>query len=103
MTFSPQSSTAFHLRPYRDCAILSRVQGRVLEHRRGYGRQNGSWIPEHVRLAVVRALQELPDRSTPETHRKVAVMVRRAHPALPISDRELLSAIEKLAEEAKPR
>lgn len=70
-----------------------------MKHACGYKQKNGSWIPEHVRLAILRALLEFPDRSTSETHRNVAAMVRQTHPALPMSDRELLSAIEKLAEE----
>lgn len=63
-----------------------------------FRRRDGIWLPEHVRLLVERALLDSADGSSQETQVAIAALVRKAHPALPMSERELLVAIARLAQ-----
>jgi hypothetical protein len=64
-----------------------------------FRRRDGIWLPEHVRLLVERALIDRTDASVQEAHLEIAALVRKAHPALPMSERELLVAIARLAQQ----
>lgn len=64
-----------------------------------FKRSTRVWLPEHVRLLIERAFLEFPDRSSAETHRNVATLVRKVHPALPMSERELIVTIARQAQQ----
>lgn len=63
------------------------------------GKQS-AWLPEHVQIAIARALLDFANWSSSETHGAVAEIVRRTHPALPMSRQELLAAVELVAARA---
>lgn len=68
-----------------------------MKHVHGFRRNDGTWMPEHVRLAIERLLLEHVDRLSSDTHRRVAGAIKSAHPSLPMSERELVLAVQRLA------
>ncbi len=58
-----------------------------------------AWLPEHVQIAIERALLEFPDRSSMQAHRTAIQIVRKMYPALPMNEQELLAAVQQLARE----
>lgn len=68
-----------------------------MKNKSSFRTREGMWLPEHLQIAIQRALLDFPDRNDEQTHRAVAAIVRRTHPALPISEGELLAAVERVA------
>lgn len=55
---------------------------------------DGRWLPEHIRFAIAAALSR---DSADGRRRRVFDQIRRDVPSLPMNDRELAGAIDRIA------
>ena len=81
-----------------DVRLIGREGSRPLKHSNQFKRNDGTWLPEHIRLAIERTLLEFVDCSCPETHASVAQIVKKLHPSLPMSERDLQVAVERITQ-----
>lgn len=62
--------------------------------RNSFNAIQGLWIPEHVRIAI---LENLRAEHGSDRKQKTMLYVRRRFQSLPMSEAELLAAIERLS------